>query len=168
MDEIYQNKTREQIIELIYDMTLQNTNGRESGLDMFRKGVESCYDELFEEESSESRKKNRITLCGSTKFKREFQAVNKHLSLEGYVVYSVALFGHADNESLTTDQKVSLDIVHKKKIDNSDSIFVIDVDKYIGESTRNEIEYAKANGKQVKYLSDYPDLVFKCDQLFIN
>ena len=33
-----------------------------------------------------------------------------------------------------------------------DGIFVINVDGYIGSSTRSEIEYAKANGKKVNYL----------------
>lgn len=100
----------------------------------------------------------RITLCGSTKFKKAFEVINKQLSLEGVVVYSVAFFAHADNEQLTDDQKKILDEVHKRKIDNSDGIFVIDVDDYIGSSTRSEIEYAESTGKFVAYLSSYPDL----------
>lgn len=100
----------------------------------------------------------RITLCGSTKFKREFEAINKQLSLEGNIVYSVAFFGHADNIPLSIEQKTTLDKVHKSKIDNSDGIFVIDVDDYIGESTRSEIEYAESTGKFIKYLSQFPDL----------
>lgn len=105
----------------------------------------------------------KITLCGSTKFKREFEAINKQLSLEGNVVYSVAFFGHADNIPLTEKEKTLLDKVHFAKIDNSEGIFVIDVDGYIGESTRNEIAYAENTSKFVKYLSSYPDLVTMCD-----
>lgn len=105
----------------------------------------------------------KITLCGSTKFKREFEAINKQLTLEGNVVYSVAFFAHADNEPLTEDQKKKLDEVHKLKIDNSDAIFVIDVDAYIGDSTRSEIRHAEDTGKGVFYLHNYPDLVFICD-----
>ena len=45
-----------------------------------------------------------------------------------------------------------LDDMHKRKIDMADEIFVIDVDGYIGDSTRSEIEYAKATGKPVRYL----------------
>jgi hypothetical protein len=108
-------------------------------------------------------KSKRITLCGSTKFKKEFEAINRQLSLEGNVVYSVAFFAHADNVPLTPDQKTQLDTVHKMKIDNSDGIFVIDVDGYIGESTRNEIEYAEMQGKFVKYLHEFPDLKTICD-----
>ena len=105
----------------------------------------------------------KITLCGSTKFKKEFEAINRRLSLEGNVVYSVAFFGHADKVPLTAKQKKLLDEVHKRKIDNSEGIFVLDVDGYIGESTRSEIEYAERTGKFVKYLSSFPDLKMICD-----
>jgi len=108
-------------------------------------------------------KSKKITLCGSTKFKREFEAINKQLTLEGNIVYSVAFFGHADNIPLTAEQKTLLDLVHYKKIDNSDGILVIDVDGYIGESTSNEIAYATSTGKFVKYLSSFPDLKMLCD-----
>lgn len=47
-----------------------------------------------------------------------------------------------------------LDDMHKRKIDMADSIFVINVDGYIGDSTRSEIEYAKNNGKEVRYLEE--------------
>ena len=47
-----------------------------------------------------------------------------------------------------------LDDMHKRKIDMADEIFVINVGGYIGESTKSEIEYAKAHNKKVKYLED--------------
>lgn len=99
-----------------------------------------------------------ITLCGSTKFKDEFLAQQKRLTLEGNIVISVGLFGHADGDYKTviTDEiKEMLDDIHKRKIDMSDAIFVIDVDGYIGSSTCSEIEYAKSTGKEVMYLSEY-------------
>ena len=45
-----------------------------------------------------------------------------------------------------------LDELHFRKIDLCDEVFVINRDGYIGESTRNEIEYAQKLGKPVKYL----------------
>lgn len=110
----------------------------------------------------------RVTLCGSTKFKREFEIINKQLSLEGHVVYSVAFFGHADNIPLTDEQKEKLDAVHKAKIDNSDAIFVIDVDGYIGKSTQSEIDYAMSTKKGVNYLHKFPDLLTLCDAETLN
>lgn len=47
-----------------------------------------------------------------------------------------------------------LDVTHRKKIDLSDAIYVINVNGYIGQSTSNEIEYAKNKGKEVIYLKD--------------
>lgn len=94
-----------------------------------------------------------VTLCGSTRFKDEYLAVQKRLTLEGNIVISVGLFGHSgDDEVWTEGAKAMLDDMHKRKIDMADEIFVINVGGYIGESTRSEIDYALANGKAVKYL----------------
>ena len=96
-----------------------------------------------------------ITLCGNTRFKEPFLEVQKRLTLEGNIVISVGLFGHSgDDEVWTEGTKEMLDDMHKRKIDMADSIYVINVGGYIGESTRSEIEYAKKNGKEVKYLED--------------
>jgi hypothetical protein len=48
MDNIYKNKSKNEVIELIYDLTLQNTNGRETPEEMYKKGIEACYEELCE------------------------------------------------------------------------------------------------------------------------
>ena len=94
-----------------------------------------------------------ITLCGSTKFREEFLAEQKRLTLEGYIVISVGLFGHSgDSEVWLDETKVMLDDMHKRKIDMADEIFVINVGGYIGKSTRSEIEYAISTNKPVKYL----------------
>ena len=98
-----------------------------------------------------------ITLCGSTKFKDEFIAEQKRLTLEGNIVISVGLFGHSgDNEVWEETTKPILDDMHKRKIDLSDEIFVINVGGYIGSSTRSEIEYAIKAGKPVVYMES-PD-----------
>ena len=94
-----------------------------------------------------------ITLCGSTKFKDEFIAEQKRLTLEGNIVISVGLFGHSGDEEVWTKvTKVMLDDMHKRKIDLADEIFVINVGGYIGSSTRSEIEYAISTDKPVSYL----------------
>lgn len=103
-----------------------------------------------------------ITLCGSTRFKKQFMEVQKRLTLEGNIVISVGLFGHSGDqevwdgmdEGTLSKTKEMLDDMHKRKIDMADSIFVINVGGYIGESTKSEIEYAKAQGKEVRYLEE--------------
>lgn len=106
-----------------------------------------------------------VTLCGSTRFKDAFMEAQKRLTLEGNIVISVGLFGHSGDaevwegmsEDTLTKTKEMLDDMHKRKIDMADSIFVINVDGYIGNSTRSEIQYALATGKEVAYLE--PDKV---------
>lgn len=96
-----------------------------------------------------------ITLCGSTRFKDAFMREQKRLTLEGNIVISVGLFGHSGDEeawSNSGETKKMLDDIHKRKIDMSDGIFVINENGYIGHSTRNEINYALAHGKTVEYL----------------
>jgi hypothetical protein len=101
-----------------------------------------------------------ITLCGSTRFKDEFMEAQKRLTLEGNIVISVGLFGHAGDkevwegmeEDTLTRTKEMLDDMHKRKIDMADEIYVINVGGYIGSSTRSEIDYALAHGKGVRYL----------------
>ena len=101
-----------------------------------------------------------ITLCGSTRFKDAFMEVQKQLTLEGNIVISVGLFGHSGDsevwenmdEGTLTKTKEMLDDMHKRKIDMADEIFVINVNGYIGDSTRSEIAYAEQTGKKVNYL----------------
>ena len=103
-----------------------------------------------------------ITLCGSTRFKNAFLEAQKKLTLEGNIVISVGLFGHAGDsevwegmpEDALTRTKIMLDDMHKRKIDMADEIFVINIGGYIGESTASEIEYARSTGKTVRYLEE--------------
>ena len=96
-----------------------------------------------------------ITLCGSTRFKDEFLQLQKQLTLEGNIVISVGFFEHADSEFeniITPEIKIMFDDMHKRKIDMSDEIYVINKNGYIGESTKSEIGYAIKTGKRVNYL----------------
>ena len=101
-----------------------------------------------------------VTLCGSTRFKDEFITTQKRLTLEGNIVISVGLFGHSGDdevwegmdEGTLPKTKEMLDDMHKRKIDMADSIYVINLGGYIGESTKSEIAYAIEHGKRVDYL----------------
>lgn len=103
-----------------------------------------------------------ITLCGSTKFKDEFLKAQEELTLKGNIVLSVGFFSQSGNknfwENMNEEERIKtkemLDDIHKRKIDMSDEIFVINVGGYIGESTKSEIEYANEHGKVIKYLEE--------------
>ena len=100
-----------------------------------------------------------ITLCGSTRFRKEFEEKNAELTLAGHIVISVGIFGKESNDigkesntPLTEEQKAMLDKIHLRKIDLSDEIYVINPGGYIGKSTTREIAYAKSTGKEVIYM----------------
>ena len=99
-----------------------------------------------------------ITLCGSTRFYKEFQHANYILTMQGYIVLSVGFYYYSSKEAhgkkwnCTPKQKIMLDELHFRKIDISNKIFVLNVNGYIGESTRNEINYAKKKGIKIIYL----------------
>lgn len=95
-----------------------------------------------------------ITLCGSTKFKEQFYQTNAFLTLQGNIVISVAFFEQNEGFEITKEQADILGEVHFRKIDISDEIFVIDVNGYIGDSTRKEIKYAEKKGKVIRYYSN--------------
>jgi len=101
--------------------------------------------------------KGIICLCGSTKFKKEYNAVNYVLTLKDYIVLSVGSFLHSDSDSIIKNDiikhKEQLDRLHKEKIDVADSVFIIDVDRYLGDSTKLEIKYAEKKGKKFYWFS---------------
>jgi|SRR3989338_901120 len=98
------------------------------------------------------------TICGSSRFKQEIIDAVKKLTLEGKIVISLGLFGHADKEAITHEIKATLDLLHFRKIDLSDGIYVVDVDGYVGWSTENEILYARITGKRTRYHSREAEL----------
>ncbi len=93
-----------------------------------------------------------ITICGSTRFKKEIEAVARDLTLQGHIVLAPCVFHHQEEEEIPTEIKIQLDNLHKEKINMSDAIFVVNVDGYIGESTYGEIDWANRMKKQIFFL----------------
>jgi hypothetical protein len=123
-----------------------------------------------------------VCLCGSTRFRDQFAQANYRETLKGSIVLSVGFYVHAADEcpncdasqsfakeqnaegpqgkcwqcgadlGCTSEQKIALDELHKRKIDLADEILVVTVQRYIGESTFSEIEYARQCGKSVRWL----------------
>ena|SRR3989338_7400051 len=94
-----------------------------------------------------------VTLCGSTKFKKEYLEAMKRLTLERKIVIPVGLWAQS-GDAVTEEQKRMLDELHLRKIDISNGIFVINVNGYIGKSTKKEIEYAQSRNKKIMYLEN--------------
>lgn len=90
-----------------------------------------------------------VTLCGSVRFSAEHLAVHRRLSLAGCVVLLPALPVSAGDTSATDIDLLAA--LHRRKIELSDRIHVVNPGNYIGPSTAAEIEYAEATGKRVTY-----------------
>lgn len=97
-------------------------------------------------------------LCGSIRFKREFEEQARWLTLSGNIVLMPNVWCHDSafiERSITKDMKDRLDELHLRKIDMADVVFIINPENYIGESTKNEIKYALQKGKEIMFEYDY-------------
>ena len=92
-----------------------------------------------------------ITICGSLKFQKEMMIVAEKLALKGNCVLT-PVYPILENLKMTDEQLEKLKEAHFKRIELSDSIYVINKDNYIGKSTKLEIEYAQKLGKEIMYL----------------
>ena len=91
-----------------------------------------------------------ITICGSMRYSKEMMKIAYELELkEGYAVIQCVY--NIDGQRYEGVNASILDKIHRKQIDISDAIYVVNIDGYIGNSTKSEIEYAKNNGKEVIY-----------------
>lgn len=101
-----------------------------------------------------------VTICGSSRYVDIMAVMGWLLEKEGVIVHNLHLLpwwyetdcaDHvAEHEGVSSD----MDILHFKKIDISDEVFVVNWGGYIGDSTRNEIDYAKATGKKIRYITE--------------
>jgi hypothetical protein len=134
-------KPDEQEVESLYPNTL--------------RCIMEAFERLAQYEDAGQDRPEIVCLCGSTRFFKTFDEWNFILTLEGKIVLSIGCNTKSDEGlKLTADDKVKLDELHKRKIDLCDTVFVLNVDGYIGDSTRSEIEYAEQIGKLVKYLEE--------------
>lgn len=118
-----------------------------------------------------------VCLCGSTRFYEAFQKANYDETMAGKIVLSVGHYPRVQKQLVkidgcmekqevympvvteggetvgcTPEQKIGLDILHKKKIDLADEVLVLNVGGYVGDSTRAEIKHALESGKLIRYL----------------
>jgi hypothetical protein len=97
-------------------------------------------------------KRKIVCLCGSTKFRKEYEKVTLEETLKGNIVLSVGCFMHSDNIPITEEQKQELDNLHLDKITMADEIIVIAPNGYTGESTNREIDFASQLLIPIRYL----------------
>lgn len=96
-----------------------------------------------------------ITVCGSMKFYKEMMEIAIKVELEGNCML-VPIYNPSktSKDDFTEEEALMLDKMHKERIKLSDAILVVNVNNYIGESTKSEIEFAKSLNKEIIYYTD--------------
>ncbi len=95
-----------------------------------------------------------ITVCGSLKFMKEMMEIGEKMELQGNCMLMPIYPTNPDKDAYTKEEVIMLDKMHKEKIKLSDAILVVNVNNYIGSSTKSEIEFAKELGKEIIYYTD--------------
>ena len=94
-----------------------------------------------------------ITVCGSYKYFNIMKEVALDLELEGNCVLT-PIDITKPKEFYSKEDFIMLGKKHKENIRISDAILVVNVDNYIGESTRSEIDFANSLNKEIIYYTD--------------
>lgn len=90
------------------------------------------------------------TICGSMKFENQMKEVSSKLEAE----QGICVLTPINYEKKHKDDILELENIfacHMKKIELCDAVYVMNVDGYIGESTKSQISYAKKLGKEILY-----------------
>ncbi len=92
------------------------------------------------------------------KFIREMMEISEKVELQGNVVL-MPIYNplRPNKEAFTNEEIIVLDKMHRERIKLSDAILVVNVDGYIGNSTKSEIEFAKSLNKEIIYYTDLLD-----------
>ena len=95
-----------------------------------------------------------ITVCRSLRFIEEMLQISEKLELEGNSVLLPIYNPNKNKDAFNSDEILMLSKMHKEKIKLSDAVLVVNVDGYIGNSTKDEMEFAKKLNKEIIYYTD--------------
>lgn len=96
-----------------------------------------------------------ITICGSLKYMDEIMKITEEMTLRGNCVLSIVYPARCDLNKYSKEEKEMFGAMHRERIRLSDAILVVNIDDYIGESTRGEIEFARSLNKEILYYTDF-------------
>lgn len=104
-----------------------------------------------------------ITICGSSRFIDMVAVVGWLLEREENVIAMgmhllPTWYAGEVTDHLAEHQGVAraMDALHLEKIAISDEVFIVDLDGYVGDSTKNEIRIAAKMGKTIRLFSEDP------------
>lgn len=96
-----------------------------------------------------------ITICGSIRFINEMMDISMKMELQSNcMLIPIYSLNKTSKDDFTEEEALILGKMHRERIKLSDAILVVDVNGYIGNSTKKEIEYAKSLNKEIVYYTD--------------
>jgi hypothetical protein len=98
-----------------------------------------------------------VTLCGSARFEDHFKTWNEALTMAGHTVFTLTRYASEKGKKnwYSDAEKKALDEAHKRKINASEAVLVLNVFGYMGPSTLGEVEHAKKRGKDLYVLESW-------------
>ena len=91
-----------------------------------------------------------VTICGSMRFSKDMIKIAGDLEKKhGWCVLQCVY--DIDPDRMTKEEMENITNAHWTKIDICDAIYVVNIGGYLGSATKNEINYAISNGKDVIY-----------------
>ena len=97
---------------------------------------------------------NTVTICGSMRFEQNMRDIA--WILETQYGMNVLQCVYTPEAAVYNDRMLkNLEKAHYRKIELCDTIYVVDIDGYIGESTKREVEYARKLDKEVIFHSAF-------------
>jgi hypothetical protein len=101
-----------------------------------------------------SEKPRIVCLCGSSRFKHEFEKAAEAEARAGRIVLTLGIFSRTSGTELSLEQTELQWRLHRHRIDLADEVLVVNPGTYVGESTSEEVEYARSQGKPIRWLVD--------------
>ena len=95
-----------------------------------------------------------VCLCGSTRYPDTLKEAYLLEVMAGRIPL-IFLTGSREWHD-NAEVKAQLDKIYLRKIDLADEILVLNVGGYVGESTSNEVRYAREQGKKIRWWEPPP------------
>jgi len=90
-----------------------------------------------------------VVLCGSSKFKSTIMGLMQRESLRGKIVLQHGFYHHVDLVPITDMQKQMLDEMMLRKIEMADEVLIVNVNGYMGTSTKHALAHAQKLRKKI-------------------
>ncbi len=123
---------------------------------MIEKRLNNNFLNEFRDYAFSKIKEDKLYLVGSTRFKDYFIKIESVLQIKYKKLVSIcSIDGLLNKEKFSTEEWEILQEIALRKLENQEAILILDVNDYIGQHSREEIEYFKNRlNLPVYYLSN--------------